>query len=146
MNDRLQAATGGQAGRSRGRFDRWIGGRANRRDYWLWVGPLIVLSIVLGAAGAAVLSVAVTVPILFVWIRRLHDLGRTGWWAPGINVVLNASAFALRFALPDGSGALLGLVVYLIAIVGLGVAPGQPRPNEFGLPSGKAKDIAETFS
>jgi uncharacterized membrane protein YhaH (DUF805 family) len=143
MNNRLQDVASGRGDKT-GRG--WFSGRANRKEYWLFVGPLFGLVIGLGIFGMTALSLVASVPILFFWIRRLHDLGRTGWWAPGINAFTNALAFGLGLAIPGGVGALLGLLVYVAAIITLGSLPGQPRTNEFGSPSGKQPDLVETFS
>ena len=143
MNDRLQDVASGRGDKS---GSGWFNSRAGRRDYWLWVGPLFLLVLGLGAFAKLALALLASVAILLIWIRRLHDLGRTGWWAPGINVVSNLAAFALQAALPGGAGALLGILVYCAVIVTLGVLPGQPRANEFGPPPGpRGKDLADTF-
>jgi uncharacterized membrane protein YhaH (DUF805 family) len=69
-------------------------GRAGRSEYWYSVlFMLVVLGLsVLGdtAIGAAsgtsipmltlVSSLALVLPSLAVTVRRLHDIGRTGWW------------------------------------------------------------------
>lgn len=70
-------------------------GRTRRRDYWYatvansLVAMLIsfVLGFIAGVTGfeaivylAYVYSVAVIIPGLSLCIRRLHDLGKSGWW------------------------------------------------------------------
>ena len=65
-----------------------FGGRARRQEFWMFflVDELLVL--VLHAVGAvlgtfilgALYNLAVLVPRLAVGARRLHDMGRTGWW------------------------------------------------------------------
>ena len=72
-----------------------FGGRAQRKEYWLFVafniligGGLAFVDAVLGMwdpqTGYGVLSglytLAILVPSLAVTIRRLHDTGRSGWW------------------------------------------------------------------
>ena len=146
MSDRSQAATSGPVVGERG-FSGWIAARANRREYWLWLVPIFAVATVLAAFGHPVWSAVSSLPILFVWIRRLHDLGRTGWWAPAINVVCNVTSWIIKFAIAGDTGVMIGGLLPLIAIIALGCIPGQPRKNEFGLPPGrKAKDLAETFS
>ena len=143
MNDRLQDVADGRGDKSGG---GWFSQRAGRREYWLWVGPLFVLILALGAYGKVALGLLAGVAILLIWIRRLHDLGRTGWWAPAINVVSNLTAFALQGLLPNGAGAVLGLLLYCAVIIALGTLPGQPHANEFGPPPGKpGKDLSDTF-
>ena len=144
MTDRLQAATSGSGVREGG-FAGWIAGRARRGEYWLWVVPIVLASGVLGATNHPILGVVATVPILFVWIRRLHDLGRTGWWAPAINVVSNVSAWIMKFAIPGDTGVLLGALPSLFALIALGCIPPQARDNEFGPGPGRKADLKETF-
>lgn len=70
-------------------------GRARRKEYWLFVLFNIVFSVVaivldnlLGTAsedlgyGAiyGLYSLAVLLPGLAVTVRRLHDVGKSGWW------------------------------------------------------------------
>jgi uncharacterized membrane protein YhaH (DUF805 family)/DNA-directed RNA polymerase subunit RPC12/RpoP len=70
-------------------------GRARRKEYWYFVLCNIIISMVLGyidgkigifnmKAGVGVLStiysLAVFIPGLAVSIRRLHDIGKSGWW------------------------------------------------------------------
>ena len=72
-----------------------FGGRARRKEYWLFVainllvaGALAFVDGVVGTfdpqSGAGLLSglysLAVLVPGLAVSFRRLHDTGRSGWW------------------------------------------------------------------
>lgn len=70
-------------------------GRARRREYWMFglINGIITLvltflSMTLGLYSAdaniglldAVYGLAVLVPSVAVSIRRLHDVGRSGWW------------------------------------------------------------------
>lgn len=64
-------------------------GRAHRTEYWMFV--LINLFIIIGITlleGAlrtqgiigSLYSLAVLIPSIAVSVRRLHDIGRSGWW------------------------------------------------------------------
>jgi uncharacterized membrane protein YhaH (DUF805 family) len=70
-------------------------GRARRKEYWfyqlfncLFVGALLVVDAMTGTmrgkAGLGVLSglsvLATLFPSLGMWVRRLHDTNRSGWW------------------------------------------------------------------
>lgn len=70
-------------------------GRARRSEYWFFVLFNFLVSFVLGfvfgliatatevpsiASLAYLWSVAMVVPALAVTARRLHDIGRSGWW------------------------------------------------------------------
>jgi uncharacterized membrane protein YhaH (DUF805 family) len=109
----------------------WLAGRARRREYWLWVVPLLVLQMGLGAFGAVAMGFIFGWAMLLVWIRRLHDLGHSGWWAPVINVFVNVGFGVLSIAFGD-IGTLLGFLLFLGVIVTLGSIPGERGTNEFG--------------
>jgi uncharacterized membrane protein YhaH (DUF805 family) len=64
-------------------------GRASRSEYWwvvLFFVPVTIVQQVLqqlGGAGLAVsllISLALLVPSLAIGTRRLHDIGKSGWW------------------------------------------------------------------
>ena len=61
-------------------------GRAHRTEYWMFVLVNVIISfvleMVLGDPGvlAVLYSLAVLVPSIAVSVRRLHDIGRSGWW------------------------------------------------------------------
>ncbi|MDR2460792.1 MAG: DUF805 domain-containing protein [Deltaproteobacteria bacterium] len=102
-------------------------GRANRAEFWLFclvIGLLyLVLSFVVGMIFglAQVEQEYLIIPIIVIWIfvlilqiflliRRVHDF--------------------------DCSGALALLILVPIAPIVLGLIPGTPGPNRFGLPPG----------
>ncbi|MFD0316565.1 DUF805 domain-containing protein [Streptomyces flavalbus] len=66
-------------------------GRARRKEYWMFMliaaliyVVLIVVGLAVGGAEAVwipgIFGIAMLVPGLAVAVRRLHDIGRTGWW------------------------------------------------------------------
>jgi uncharacterized membrane protein YhaH (DUF805 family) len=70
-------------------------GRAGRPEYWYFVLFNFIAGIVLGIADSllgtfssgarigllgGIYSLAVLCPSIGVGIRRLHDIGRSGWW------------------------------------------------------------------
>jgi uncharacterized membrane protein YhaH (DUF805 family) len=70
-------------------------GRARRKEYWLFVLFNLIASIIIGViagvlAGATgvgafsylgpIYSLAVLIPGFAVLFRRLHDIGKSGWW------------------------------------------------------------------
>ena len=100
-------------------------GRAQRREYWMFVLFNILISIALvvidsmvgfmdAENGFGLLSglytLAVLIPSLAVTVRRLHDTGHSGWWV-------------LISLIP-----LVGAIVLLIFMV----QDGQPDQNEYG--------------
>lgn len=92
-------------------------GRSRRSEYWyfflfylLIVLALGLLDAMLGTAGAAgelgllsgVFVLAMLLPSLAVGARRLHDIGRSGWWLLISFVPLIGAVILLVFALRDG--------------------------------------------
>lgn len=69
-------------------------GRARRREYWYFTlfnfliafGLSIIGVLIFGHHGrhiswlALIYDLAVFIPSLAVQVRRLHDIGRSGWW------------------------------------------------------------------
>lgn len=62
--------------------------RAGRAEFWYFVLMNIIVSLLLafidGALGTAVIGIiymlAVFVPNIALAVRRLHDIGKSGWW------------------------------------------------------------------
>lgn len=108
-------------------------GRSGRAEFWWWVLAYLILITITRVIDAILLgpvlglipfapdpgqplsvlcTLALLVPNLAVAVRRLHDVGRSGWW-------------------------LLLLLIPLVGVLVLifwAIQPGQPGPNEFGSP------------
>ncbi|CAE6953287.1 DUF805 domain-containing protein [Vibrio alginolyticus] len=103
-------------------------GRARRKEYWMFFLFNILITIVLefldGLLGTtfigAVYGLAVLIPGIAVTVRRLHDIGRTGWWA------------------------LIGLipVIGFIVLIIFAATDGDKGRNEYGL---DPKETGEPF-
>lgn len=77
-------------------------GRAPRAEYWWYMLAIMLIGVaaelidgwisdpIVGIYGPASLIITVTtfVPGISVMVRRLHDIGRSGWWA-----LLNAGSY-----------------------------------------------------
>ncbi len=94
------AAPATQQGTSAGGFgfhwyiDVWkkcgdISGRARRMEYWTFILFHYIVLIVLGVAEGmtnksnfmgGLYSLVAVVPLITVGIRRMHDIGKSGWW------------------------------------------------------------------
>jgi uncharacterized membrane protein YhaH (DUF805 family) len=89
-------------------------GRASRSAYWWFVLAYVILAVVSGFIHQYVYFIVILaflLPLLAVGARRLHDIGRSGWW------------------LLIGLIPLVGLVLLYFA-----VQPSQPESNEYGPP------------
>lgn len=92
-------------------------GRASRRQFWMFALVYFLLSIVVGIIdgliGMQIIGIiftfALIVPILALTARRLHDIGRSGWWQ------------------------LLGLVPFIgwVIILVFVLLPGTAGPNKY---------------
>ena len=121
-------------------------GRATRAEYWWWMLVTVVVTVVVSflslitymvLSAMSVLSVtamielfvlswlvglAVLLPWLAVTARRLHDIGRTGWWqlvwrTPGVlGVLCNLSMLMIVTLTPLG-GMSESMVSVMITIV-----------------------------
>jgi uncharacterized membrane protein YhaH (DUF805 family) len=110
----------------------WLKGRADRREYWAQVALLIALSFALSSF-APIVSLVMTVLLMLVQARRLHDLGRSGWWAV-VATLLPLAPLVLLIVASFDAVMLICTVIELVLIVLMGALPGQPQANRFGPP------------
>ena len=110
-----------------------LAGRARRQEYWMFVLVNIVISIALRLIDTAVLDASlegvgplygiyglgVMVPSITVTVRRLHDIGKSGW-------------YLLLAFIPIIGG------IWLVVLTCL---DSQPGDNQYG-PSPKMADCA----
>ncbi|MDE6046721.1 MAG: DUF805 domain-containing protein [Alistipes sp.] len=62
--------------------------RARRQEFWMFMLVNFAINIVLSIIGGllhfgllgSIYGLAVLVPSLSVGVRRLHDMGKSGWW------------------------------------------------------------------
>jgi len=90
-------------------------GRATRQQYWMFVLFNIIIAILLGIIDGVfgftnedgmgllgtVYSLAILIPAIAILARRLHDIGRTGWWILLLFIPLIGAIVILIFALLD---------------------------------------------
>ncbi|QHW32962.1 DUF805 domain-containing protein [Paenibacillus rhizovicinus] len=85
-------------------------GRARRTEYWMYILISFVVSIILAIIDAILgadrllswlYSLAVLLPSLGVVVRRLHDIGRSGWWYLIILIPVIGAIVILVFTLLD---------------------------------------------
>ena len=148
-------------------------GRAPRAEYWWyvvattaigmglgWVDQLLGASMV-GEYGplTLLLNLGLLVPGLAVVVRRLHDIGRSGWWA-----LLSASGYAfmifgLTNSTPEqtvaafqeaGTAPVLALVVAwgisMIVMLVFMITRGEEGSNKYGRDPYSAGQLEEIFA
>ena len=121
-------------------------GRSRRTEFWLfWLVALILQMItsyidtatgqpnLLGGMGPVTLvaTLILLTPAATVGIRRLHDIGRSGWWM----LLFGLPYLGWLVSIETGSQSvitslalLLGSVILLVLLV----QPGTPAENAFG--------------
>ena len=65
-------------------------GRASRKEFWYFILFNIIIGVVLAVVGPfigdknmviyTIYMLAVIIPTLAAEVRRLHDIGKSGWW------------------------------------------------------------------
>ena len=64
-------------------------GRATRSQYWYFVLFTVIIAFVLGFIDglifktqvlSLIFNLAIIIPSIALGVRRLHDLGKSGWW------------------------------------------------------------------
>ena len=111
-------------------------GRASRTVFWQYVLVYAVINVLLWVLGLRLignlLSLALLLPSLGVSVRRLHDIGKSGWLVllPLIPWFLTAAFMFVFWPLAMVAG-LAGLICagYLIFLY---AQPGVAGSNEFG--------------
>jgi len=96
-------------------------GRVRRKEFWLFFLFSFITSVVLTPIAflGAIFSIIVAVPMACLAIRRLHDMGKSGFWLLllvipsvlsslvfGIQLISTAAAIGSD---PDGFGAFFGI-------------------------------------
>ncbi|MDI9831231.1 DUF805 domain-containing protein [Streptomyces sp. KAU_LT] len=88
-----------------------FGGRARRKEYWMFtlfnaIAYIVLMVIDLATIGSGVLPViyelAVLIPSLAVAVRRLHDTDRSGGWLFIAFIPLVGAIILLVFLASDG--------------------------------------------
>ena len=110
----------------------WFRARCGRTEYWLFAGALTAIALV-ASSWPAIACLAFGVGLWLLAARRLHDLGRSGWWAALLPATQVLAALALGTT-NIAAETILGVasVATLASVVGLGALPGEPNANRFG--------------
>lgn len=89
-------------------------GRSRRKEFWIFTLCNFAISVILAVLGldfiSTLFSLGILLPSIAVGIRRLHDIGKTGWWL------------------------LIGLIpiVGLIVLIYFYIQEGDSAANEYG--------------
>lgn len=123
----------------------WLAGRSSRKEYWISVVVLFAASWIVGSiprlqAGSTGLSGV----LIVVQVRRLHDFGRTGWWALPATVAPLAALVPMVVTTFEVA-LLVALAAELAVIAWIGAIAGDPQENRFG-PAPGAKPLKDVFS
>jgi uncharacterized membrane protein YhaH (DUF805 family) len=93
-------------------------GRSRRKEYWLFLLFIILVSVGVGVVEAALglagtvgpygavsllFAIAIIVPSIAVGVRRLHDTDRSGWWILISFVPIVGSIVLLVFYVLEGT-------------------------------------------
>ena len=128
-------------------------GRVCRRDFWLFLGFSVVVSIIVGIIGFIIAAISKNISIAHLFyfillvpiipmivlsvlcdIGRLHDLGRSGWWF--------LIYFMVYIWLGYNDENILTIIWFCFHAY-LGFAPSQKESNKWGdNPTAKLPDSA----
>ena len=143
-------------------------GRAQRAEYWWFFLFTIIGSMVTGsidgmlfgwdvdsiAIFSNIFSLAVLLPSLALGWRRMHDIGKSGWWSLlPYGVMIFAGIASVTVAMSGSGGGLIvvigGLIVAALAslvyVLVLLIRDSDPHTNQYG-PSPKYSSQVDVFS
>jgi uncharacterized membrane protein YhaH (DUF805 family) len=113
-------------------------GRASRKEYWLFALGQFVIGFLLALLIPVlyfVFLLGTLVPILAVWVRRLHDTNRSGWWCFIVLVPLVGNIAMFVFLVLEGTS---GDNDYGPNPLAVGALDAGPRPQAILEPSTEA--------
>lgn len=128
-----------------------LDGRIGRRAFWIGFPAvliaLVMVDVLLGRTFLGpILWLGLLFPLSAVLIKRLHDRGRTGWWALALAIPLPLAVVFGFVARVVGVGeegigraAIAGFLVAVFVLIGLvmaelGLRRGDPGYTEHGPP------------
>lgn len=135
---------------------RFGSGRSRPAEYWSWVAGIMISNLLLSLIFHGTGAVGGTLALwIITYRRRLHDIGRSGWWTAGMLLVattpLLAGALTMGpsfatffrqkshdFSTPQGHvfvfANLAAITIQLAFTIWLGLKKGDPGENRYGPP------------
>ena len=138
-------------------------GRASRSEFWWFQLFLIILEVGLTTLDhlileftwdnsitplATGLDIVTVIPLAAVTARRLHDIGRSGWWQAPIFVsyLYYLDVFIPNFAQSTVFyGILIATGIYSLGLLNMLIKDSQSIINQYG-PNPKNPDMGEIFT
>jgi|SRR5215471_12346309 len=146
-------------------------GRSSQKEYWISTGVIIAAMVALAIylPNDSGINRILTIAWMITWLRRLHDVGKSGWVILGPVILQIAVVLAPMLILGGNFGrALIGdqailsdesvpYALYVVLVIGiavliqigfsvwLGITAGDPGPNKYGPPPVRQPAVEETF-
>lgn len=139
-------------------------GRIGRRSFWIGLIAIFVISFVASfvltigvsiirgekssALVAPLVQLALIYPSVCITAKRLHDLGRSGWWqAPVYALWIGGVGFS-TIGVPGlgGLAMIVALLGGLVLSIFTGFVAGSAQPNRFGPREGATCGAADVFA
>ena len=148
-----------------------LDGRAPRAEYWWFTLGAVLIGVPLGLVDMLLLhskvwgdygplgllvAVALFVPRVALFVRRLHDIDRSAWWAltlvPTYALILTGQPFARLLHPFEGTPVIVNVVAalaYLIAVIIafiFSICRGTEGPNAYGSDPYGPNQLEEVFA
>jgi uncharacterized membrane protein YhaH (DUF805 family) len=114
-------------------------GRARRKEYWMFALFSAICGMILGLIPVLgpLYSLAAIVPSVCLGIRRLHDIGKSGWWVLIFYGIIIAAVLVIFvgllgdmsfFTVIGTVGLIAGCIIFLVFLC----QDSQPGANQYG--------------
>ena len=143
-------------------------GRAGRAEFWMFYGVTSMIQSVFSIAINArqggeidavtpismiylVYFIVMFIPALAVGVRRLHDIGKSGWYLAGALIlsVILAIAIGVAAAMQSNVEAIVLMILLMILMLAFYIVPmlkGQPGENKWGPNPNEVNNVSETVN
>ena len=143
-------------------------GRASRAEYWMFFGVTYMVQTLFSVLIAIfqggntdsttpismiylVYLIVMFIPALAVGVRRLHDIGVSGWYLAGALIlsVILAIAIGVAAAMQSNVEAIVLMILLMILMLAFYIVPmlkGQPGENKWGPNPNEVNNMSETVN